>query len=374
MKALILSCNTGAGHNACAGAMQEAIMSRGIPCDIRDGLSFLSREASKFISEWHVRLYRSMPKLYGEGYFHAERHVQGVNEDSMLYRFLSLGARSLRSCLLSQGYTHVLCTHLFPAMMLTELRRQDALPITTAFVATDYTASPGYEAVALDWCFAPAPELAEQFVNRNMPAGCVVPSGIPVSRAFLSRGDRAAAKRSLGVDPEHRHLLVMSGSMGCGPLKRILKHLAELTDERMEISVICGTNRRLSRQLSHQFDDRNHIHIREFVDHVALFMDSADLYLTKPGGLSVSEALGKRLPMVLINAVDGCETYNMRYCLDRGTAVTADSPRAVAELCIRLIRDGDALDAMAGAAALTRPGAPAADTICDCLFREDLQG
>lgn len=366
MKALILSSNTGAGHNSCAGAIQEELMARGVPCDIRDGLSFLSKEASRFISDWHVRLYRSMPKLYGESYGVAEKHAHNVSEDSLIYRFLSLGAKSLRAYIASQGYTTVVCTHLFPAMMLTQVQRQSPLPIVTAFIATDYTASPGYEAVELDWCFIPSPEIAQEFATGCFPPERIVGSGIPVSRAFQQRRDPAAAKRSLGLDPAHRHLLVMSGSMGCGPLKHIVKDLAARIGEDTEVSVICGSNRKLSRQLSQQLSSQKNIHIHDFVDYVALYMDSADLYLTKPGGLSVSEALVKGLPMVLLNAVEGCETPNMRYCLDKGAAVTAEGPDAIAELCVRLLHDDSALAAMRAANAA--PERPAAETVCDHIL------
>lgn len=368
MKALILSSNTGAGHNSCAGAVQEALMARGVPCDIRDGLSFLSKEASRFISDWHVRLYRTMPKLYGEGYGMAEKRAHSVDDDSLIFRFLSLGAKPLRACIASQGYTAVVCTHLFPAMMLTQMQRQNPLPIVTAFISTDYTASPGYEAIDLDWCFVPSPQIIDEFVTANMPAERIVGTGMPVARAFLERHDPAEARRSLGVDPDHRHLLVMSGSMGCGPIKRIMKRLSPLIDESIEVSVICGSNRKLSRQLSEVYSDRQNIHILDFVDYVALFMDSANLYLTKPGGLSVSEALVKRLPMVLINAVEGCESHNMRFCLDNGAAVTADDPEEIAGLCVRLIRDEDALAAMRGARGAV-PERPAAETVCDYLQR-----
>ena len=145
-----------------------------------------------------------------------------------------------------------------------------------------------------------------------------------------------------------------------------MKHLVQRLPDDVEISVICGTNRKLSRQLNHLVSDRQNVHIHDYVDHVALFMDSADLYLTKPGGLSVSEALCKRLPMVLIQAVEGCETYNMRYCLDKGAALTAETPAAIAELCAGLIDDDRKLDAMR--AAMSRlSGRPAAEIVCDCL-------
>jgi len=367
MKVLVLSSNTGAGHNSCAGAVQEEMMARGIPCDIRDGLSFLSKEASRFISQWHTRLYRTMPKLYGESYSLAEKRAGDMDDTSLVFRFLGLGAKSLRACIDSQGYTHVVCTHLFPAMMLTQLQRQSPLPIVTAFIATDYTASPGYETVELDWCFVPAGEIAGCFVKPTMPMERILGCGIPVKRVFTQPGDRDTAKRALGLDPAHRHLLVMSGSMGCGPLKRILKRLAGQVDGHTEISVICGSNRKLSRQMSHRFSDMPNIHVHDYVDRVSLFMDSADLYLTKPGGLSVSEAMAKRLPMVLLRAVDGCETHNLRYCLEKGAAVTAEDPEDLARLCVRLINDDEALEAMrrTDARLVARPAAKA---VCDQLI------
>ena len=64
MQTLILSCNTGAGHNSCAQAVQEAYHSRGEICNITDSLQFISEKASTFISNWHTRIYRHAPRLF----------------------------------------------------------------------------------------------------------------------------------------------------------------------------------------------------------------------------------------------------------------------------------------------------------------------
>ena len=55
---------------------------------------------------------------------------------------------------------------------------------------------------------------------------------------------------------------------------------------------------------------------------IPLYMDSADLFLTKPGGISVTEASAKALPMAFINAVAGCEQYNMDIFIRHGFAFT----------------------------------------------------
>ena len=369
MKVLLLSCNTGAGHNACAKAVQEELARRGVPCDIRDALGFVSKKASTLISQGHVWLYRNMPRLYGEGYSFAEKHRAAVDEDMAAYRFLINGCGRLRACIAAQGYTAVVSTHLFPAMMLTHIQREATLPIVTAFIATDYTASPGYEVIAPDWCFFPDESLRGEFAKPDMPAARLVASGIPVRRDFYGACPRAEAKRRLGLDPDRRHLLVMSGSMGCGPIRQILKRLARRADGETEISVICGSNRKLSRQLNKSLGDWPNIHIHDFVEEVPALMDSADLYLTKPGGLSVSEAFAKRLPMVLLEAVEGCESHNLAFALKLGAARTAEDPKGLAALCAALLEDDAQLEAMRRSMDAVA-GRHAASVVCDRVLGE----
>lgn len=96
-------------------------------------------------------------------------------------------------------------------------------------------------------------------------------------------------------------------------------------------------------------------------------MDSADLYMTKPGGISTTEAASKRLPMVLVNAVAGCETYNMRYFIHLGAAATADTPEELAGLALALLTDPAELRRMSDAYRSPAP-APAAEVIRDHIL------
>ena len=103
--------------------------------------------------------------------------------------------------------------------------------------------------------------------------------------------------------------------------------------------MVCGSNEKLRRRLSELVQGHENIRISGFVTDMAELLDSADLCLTKPGGLSTTETAAMGVPMVLIDAVAGCETHNMRFFLDCGGAVTADEPRALGELCLALLDD-----------------------------------
>lgn len=365
MSVLILSANTGQGHNSCARALQGIYAARGIPCEIRDTLAYLSPEVSKLVSEGHVLMYRKMPRLLSASYHSAERHPKAYTERSPLYKFLASGVKKLLPDVQAGGFDTIICVHVFASLMVTELRRRYPVPLRTAFLATDYTCSPTCADSRLDRYFVP-PGLTEEFVRAGLPQDRILETGIPIRGDFHEPTDPAAAKAAFGVDPVHRHLLVMCGSMGCGPMEDLVQDIGQKLPENCELTVVCGTNHSLYRRLTQEYGDQRRIHVQAYVENMSELMDSADLYLTKPGGISVTEATRKRLPMVLVNAVAGCEDDNLRYFTALGAAVTADTPEELSALCLSLLADPQALSAMAARyAPIARPHA--GEAICDAL-------
>ena len=157
MRTLILSCNTGAGHNSCAKAIQEVYQSCGDVCDIYDALLFISKRASKFISNWHTRIYLHAPKIFSSGYEKAEEKDNLFREGTPVYKYITSGADRMYDYIVSGGYDNVICTHVFPALALTEVRRRHPdLRVTTSHVSTDYTCSPCTADSKLDWYFMPS--------------------------------------------------------------------------------------------------------------------------------------------------------------------------------------------------------------------------
>ena len=366
MNVLILSCNTGGGHNSCAKAIETELSARGHTSVTDDALRFVSRGTSRFVSNWHVRFYRYFPKLYDKGYRYAESHPASFDDSSAASRILRRGCKRLRKVIAAGGYDAVVCVHLFPALMLTMIQKQSPLPVKTLFLATDYTASPSCDRMDLDVCAIPDASLTDVFVRAGVRRETIVPCGIPVRRALYPCLGKAEAKRRAGIDPEHRHLLIMTGSMGCGPMETVTQLLANLLPSSYDVTVACSSNEALLRRMTRKFAGKPNIHIRGYIDDVSVMMDSADLFLTKPGGISTTEAMVKGLPMVLLNVVGGCETPNLRFFVSHGGAATADTPEAVAELCRALLYD-DARRLAMHDALVRMQKKPAAAAICDCL-------
>ena len=349
MNVLILSCNTGQGHNSCAAALAEECRIQNIPCDTEDALRFISPEVSRFISNWHVRIYRHAPGLFRVGYRAAEEHPAQFNESSALYRYLTQGAQQLSGFIAGSGFDTVICTHPFAALMVSEVVKEHLPHLKTCLIATDYTCSPSVKDSTLDRYFIPASSLSGDFLGGGITSERLRACGIPVRQMFRSGVRKEDAKRSFGIPVDHRHLVMMCGSMGCGPIMSIARRIARSLSDDQDLTIVCGTNQRLYNRLSRHFCGVKNVHILGYVKDMALLMDSADLYLTKPGGISVTEAASMRLPMVFIDAVAGCEEYNKDFFLRAGGAATGKTPREIARVSLKLLGDENTLEKMGDA-------------------------
>ena len=336
-KVLILSCSTGQGHNSCAQAIKEYFELHGVSCDLRDSFHFASERLGRFISWGHSFIYRYLPGLFHWGYRYSKNHPAIFHKRSGIYKLLTVGAGRLHQYLFNGQFDTVICTHIFSAIMLTHMLKKHPLPIQTAFVAIDYTCHPGMDMVDLQQYFIPNVQLTNDFVAYGISRDRITATGIPVKQEFLTQKDKTEARLRLNIGVESRHLVMMCGSMGCGPMFRILKQIVSILPKDSEVSVICGRNKWLYAKLKHKYGANSKIHIIGYTDQVPLYMDSADLYLTKPGGISITEAAAKKLPMAFVNAVAGCEQYNMQFFIRMGAAITAESPQLLAIRSVRLL-------------------------------------
>jgi processive 1,2-diacylglycerol beta-glucosyltransferase len=143
-----------------------------------------------------------------------------------------------------------------------------------------------------------------------------------------------------------------------GPVGEILAALNEVRTP-FQALVVSGRNVELRRDLGAR-DYRYPLRVLGFVHNMHELMGVADLVLTKPGGLTTSEALALGRPLFILNPIPGQEAANSDFLLERGAAAkvnrTEDLPFRIEQLL-----DSRKLKAMARAAkGLGRPMAAVA--------------
>jgi len=345
MKILILSCNTGGGHNSAAAALKEYFDSKEIFCEIKDALAFDSRLKSDIISKGDILLYKKAPKLFGFGYRFAEKHPSKPGYESFLYTIMKSGTEKLYEYLQENDFQAVLCTHVFAGMMMTEIKKRYDSAVRFYFVATDYASYPGIEEVQADAFFVAHKNLIPDYMNYNISEQLIIPVGIPIKRAFYKSLSKEKAKNVLGLPTDKKAILLMCGSIGCGPVYKLGKKILKKLPEDAVLVVICGSNQKLLKKFQKHSSCEN-LYPVGFTNKMNIYMDACDIVVTKPGGLSSTESATKLLPMVLMGEPVGCEVRNMEFFLKNGFAVTSDSLDGLADEAVSVLSDPEKANAM----------------------------
>jgi len=84
--------------------------------------------------------------------------------------------------------------------------------------------------------------------------------------------------------------------------------------------VVCGHNKSLYERLSR--GQKELVKVFGLVNNMDELMAACDCMITKPGGLSISEALVSGLPLIFFNAIPGQESNNVRVLKEHGIGIS----------------------------------------------------
>lgn len=316
MRILILSCNTGEGHNAAGRAIQEQARLMGHDARMMDMMLLKGKATSRIVGGAYVGLVKHAPRLFAAAYWAGGKITSAKRKSPVYWANRGMGRRL--AAYLQEHPADVLVTpHLYPAEAFTYMRRHGLLRLKTVAVATDYTCIPFWEETDCDYYVIPHGDLKEEFEKHGVPGQKLAPLGIPVCPAFSEKKRKEEARRALGLPAEVPIYLVMGGSMGFGRIQLFVSELRKATGEE-RILIICGKNRRLKKILELEFGGDPRVQVLGFTDQVSDYMDACDVVFTKPGGLTSTEAAVKNIPMVHTAPIPGCETKNLAFFVSRG--------------------------------------------------------
>lgn len=368
MKVLVLSCSTGQGHNTAAEAVREALEACGAECVLLDPFSFKGERVARNVANAYIRNAVLAPHLFGALY-KLGGLISSSRVRSPVYWANTRYARELAEHIVNESFDAVVTSHLYPAEALSFLKRRKRLPVPFYTVMTDYDCSPFWEETIPERCFTPSEEVSQICVRRGMPPERLIATGIPVRPSAREQVGKLTARLALGLSPDHRLVVVMGGSMGGGRMEDVVYELLGRLDANTRIAALCGSNRRLARRLKRRFAGEERLQIVGYTKQASLWMEACDVLLTKPGGLTSTEAAVKGVPLVLTAPIPGCETLNAAYFQRHGLASRAFAPKHAAAEAQRLMEDETARTEMLRCQREKIP-ARAAETIAERIFLE----
>jgi processive 1,2-diacylglycerol beta-glucosyltransferase len=296
---------------------------------------------------------RNAPYLYGWLY--------ELSYDLPLNNFLNrmtsrIGLKKLLGLINELNPEVVLSAYPTYGGMLSELKRSGEVDVVSAVVITDFVAHSQWIHPIVDRYFVPSDEVGYHLIKKGIPPETIEITGIPISGDFLMSVDRAEVFKEYDLRDGLPLVLVMAGIFGMTRgVEEICGVIKELAIE-MQAVVLCGNDKKLFKKLADMLSDSRNIKPISGQGEVHKLMDVSSLLISKSGGITVSEALAKELPVLVYKPLPGQEYHNAVFLSRAGAGIIIKNKEELKNILKHLLTENSYLSQMKEATrAIKRP-------------------
>lgn len=326
MKVLLLSVKAGYGHHSTAKAIMECYEKNGHQCEMLDIFDFINHRLGESIQDGYLISTKYLPKTYGKAYGKLTQKDEPYDPHSLMSLLSRFVSKRLERFIREFKPDLMIGTHSYAGVCMSILCDRGAAHCPTIGVVTDFTVHPFWESTFLDYYVIPNEMIAFEMQKKGIPPEKLLPFGMPIRKQFETKTDKLEARRMLGLQ-NMPTVLVMMGSMGYGNIQKTLAQM-DNCDYNFQILCVCGSNKKFKTGVE-EYAWRHPMYAYGFVNNVDVMMDASDFVITKPGGLTTSEALAKGLPIITMNPIPGQEDRNLSFLVNQGAAIMVDNNYSV---------------------------------------------
>ncbi len=359
---LIASASVGSGHLRAAEAVALCLRRLRHGAIIRN-VDVLSMGTPPFrwcYSGFYLALVRHAPQLLACIYNGVDRPLPpGPRPWYRLRVYLEkLNLRPFVRLLTSEPWDLVVNTFFLSGEIVASLRSHGQLHARQVMVTTDFEVHRNWVTEPCDRYFTATTEAARYLRCFGVPAGAASVTGVPIHPVFAEPKDAATCRRKHGLSLDRPVLLLLGGGEPLNSGEETLRALLDV-EPAVEVVAVTGRNAEARRRLSAvTVPGRHRVRVLGYTDQMDELLAAADLVVTKPGGLTVCEALARGTGLVIVNPIPGQEQRNSDYLLENGAAIKINHVQTLACKVSELLGDPARLARLrANARRLARPNA-----------------
>lgn len=308
-KILLLSCSGGAGHIRAAEALLAAYQKQYPHYTVRH-INIAEHSGiilnTVLVYSYHF-IIKHRPKIFKKVFYYAETD-RGHKALNTLIPLLKLSAKKCIKLIKEFNPDRIICTHFVAPFLFTPTPH--CYPIDT--VVTDYYAHRSWIAPNIRHLFVASEEMKKTLSNKH---SSIIVSGIPIHPRFLEQKNKFDLYKKLKINPHHPTLLILSGGIGLIDISTAVEYILKECSELNIVAISGKDNETLYQKLSNLDKRKNDYFVFKYLDNIDEWMRIADIVITKPGGLTVTECLHLKKPLLLLNPIPGQEEKNAEYII-----------------------------------------------------------
>lgn len=334
MNILILSASTGGGHMRASRAIENYMSEYDKRANVKivDSLLYINPILNKTVTSGYVYLATKTPKIYGKLYELTNKEDRWI---SFVSRLNYLFANKLLPLIDEFKPDIIITTHPFPTEMVSILKSKELINIPLLCIMTDYAPHKTWVNQKVDAYIVSNDDMVKEMRDIGVREEIIYPYGIPIEQVFFEKKDKDLVLNELELNPNLHTILMMAGSFGVTNVFKIYEDIINI-DRDFQIIVITGKNQKLYENFDKVINkSKKQTKLIYFTDQVNKFMQAADIIITKPGGLTITEALASNIPMAIFDAIPGQEEENADFLINNNMAVKLEK----GQNCDKLIEE-----------------------------------
>jgi processive 1,2-diacylglycerol beta-glucosyltransferase len=316
------------GHHSATLAIEKAIRLLQPDTEILNinAFNYTNPISEKIINRLYMSVIKRTPRLWDYLYDNPDI-LKGLEKiKGAVHKFNSPKLKNLFDRFRPDA---VACSQAFPCGMVADYKHTYNSNIPLVAVLTDYVPHSYWLYDTVDYYISPSEDVSQRLMRKGVPYEKIKAMGIPFDPKFNELQDRNKLFQKFKLKSDLPTILIMGGGQGLGPIKTLIKSL-ERTENEIQIIVVTGTNKKLYNSLKLDIAKlKRQILLFGYATCVHELMSISDIIITKPGGITSSEVLAKRIPMIIVKPLPGQEANNTAYLTEKGAAIKIDDPEEI---------------------------------------------
>jgi processive 1,2-diacylglycerol beta-glucosyltransferase len=308
MKIIITSVSAGAGHVRAANAIESYLKDSHEVSHV-DLMDYSTKWFKHVYADKYIDIINNHPKLWKTLYNLSDKPTS--KQVYKVRRWLEYKLHNKFFSYLKEANPDVvISTHFMPPEILIRFREKQKLNFKIHVVVTDFDVHYLWVHPNADHYFVAGENAKQKLIQYGISSEKISISGIPIMPNFFIKQDKEILFKKWNLSADKRTILLMAGGAGVGDLDIVADSILNSFND-IQVVALSGKNEKLLNKLNSI--SKKHVNRMlpvGFTNEVHELMTISDLVVTKPGGLSTSECIYLKKPMVLINPIPGQEELN----------------------------------------------------------------